>query len=196
MKSAFSRSLLGVALAALAPLGAVAQTVSGSVAQAQVFPPDGAEVVFYDTQILSDEERPIVTQIAQGQKYYAAMALAPDHGLMHTATVLAANYHDVASARTAALRECDGLREGGRGCVIVLEVRPAGWAARDVQMNADASAAFLGDYLTGSGARAMALSAQSGEWGLGRGANAAADAMAECARAAAPATDCALRLQD
>lgn len=196
MKTAIFQSLLGVALVGLVPLAAVAQTVSGSVAQGQVFPPDRAEVVFYDTQILSNEERPIVTQIAQGQKYYAAMALAPDHGLMHPATVLAANYHDVAMARAAALRECDGLREGGRDCVIVLEVRPAGWAAREVQMNADATTAFLNDYLTGSGARAMALSLQSGEWGLGRGTNAAADAMAECAAAAAPATDCTLRLQN
>lgn len=195
MKTAVFPTLLGVVLSGLIPLGALAQTVSGAEVEPQVFDPDRAEVVFYDAQVLSDEERPIVTQIAQGQKYYAAMALAPDHGLLHPATVLAANYHDVGAARAAALRECNSLREGGRGCVIVLEVRPAGWAAQNVQMNADATTAFLSDYLSGNGSRAMALSPRTGEWGLGQGPNAAAEALSACS-APTGATDCALRVVD
>lgn len=196
MKIAIGRSVPGLALAALLPGAVLAQVLPGAQVEGQLYAPEPAEVVVYDTSVLSAEHVTIVTEIAQGQKYYAAMALAPDHGLMHQATVLAANYHDVAAARVAALRECDSLREGGAPCLIVLEVRPAGWSARGVQLNADATVAFARDYLPARAPKAMALSPATGQWGLGQGAAAADDARAACAAAAAPADDCAVRIAD
>ncbi|WP_223814280.1 5-aminolevulic acid synthase [Roseicitreum antarcticum] len=201
MKCAYGRSITGRALAALLPIAmlpgaALAQTLSGAEVEGQLFAPEQAEVVIYDTSVLSAENQAIVTQIAQGQKYYAAMALAPDHGLLHQATVLAANYHDVAAARAAALRECDSLRESDTPCLIVLEVRPAGWTARDLQLNADATAAFTRDYLPARAPKAMALSPATGQWAIGQGAAALDDARAACADAAAPAGDCAVRIAD
>jgi hypothetical protein len=174
---------------------ASADPVSASEARDMLFDRDQVEVVVYDTSILSDDERAIVTQIARNQRYYAAMALAPSEGLMSAATVMAANYHDISNARTAALAECDRLRTEGRPCAIVLEVRPSGWQAQALQLNADATEAFDQTYRRGRGTRAFATSAATGLWGIGTGAAAAEEAVAACESEGTP-TDCEIVIAD
>lgn len=191
--AALAAPLLATALGALP---ALADPVAGADAPAQLFHPEHVEVVRYNAEGLSDQEVQILASVAQGQKYYAAVAFAPAEGLMSEATVMAANHHSVAAARTAALAECDGRRSAAGRCVIVMEVRPAGWQTRDLQLSADATAAFGNAYPRG-GEAALAISPATGLWGIGNGAEAAADARANCAQSGdVPADDCVVVITD
>lgn len=181
--------------AALAAPAAEAQALSGDAARQMLYRPDRAEVAIYPNPALDEQGRTILTQILRDQKYYAAVAMAPDEGIMSEALVAAANYHDVGTARTAALEQCNARRSGGRSCVIVMELRPAGWQARDLQMNVDATEAFNETYMRAQGSRAMAVSQSSGQWGIGTGRDAPAGAVAAC-EAMGPATDCRVVVAD
>lgn len=184
---------------ALSALPALANPVPGSEARSQLFHPERVEVVRHNTQGLSDQEVQILASVAQGQKYYAAVAFAPGDGLMSAATVMAANHHTVDAARSAALAECEERRLAAGSCVIVLEVRPAGWQARALQLSADATAAFDAGYPTRPGPAALAISPATGLWGLGQGERAAADALATCSDgngSESTAGDCAVVITD
>ncbi|KPQ08311.1 MAG: hypothetical protein HLUCCA12_00470 [Rhodobacteraceae bacterium HLUCCA12] len=185
-------AILAAPLLSLA-LPAPADTVTGEAARAQLFDPEQVEVVRYDAQGLSEQEVQVLASVAQGQKYYAAVAFAPEDGLMSEATVMAANHHRVEAAREAALAECDARRGPDGPCVIVMEVRPAGWEARALQLSADATAAFGTDY-PGTGG-ALAVSPATGLWGLGQGSGADEQALAACAEGGA-AEDCAVVIAD
>lgn len=185
---------LGLATALSAPV-AEAQTMSGDAARQMLYRPDRAEVAIYPDPALDEQGRTILTQILRDQKYYAAVAMAPDEGIMSEALIAAANYHDVGTARSAALDQCNARRTGGRACVIIMELRPAGWQARDLQMNVDATEAFNDSYMRTRGSRAMAVSRSSGQWGIGTGRDASAGAVAAC-EAMGPATDCRVVVAD
>ncbi|MCC5971535.1 MAG: 5-aminolevulic acid synthase [Pararhodobacter sp.] len=180
-------------------LPALADPVSGSDARGQLFHPERVEVVRYDAQGLSDQEVQILASVAQGQKYYAAVAFAPADGLMSEATVMAANHHTVAAAREAAMAECETRRSAAGNCVIVMEVRPASWEARDLQLSADATEAVGNDY-PARGPAAFAASASTGLWGLGVGEGAGERALAACATgneaSETEAADCAVVIAD
>lgn len=163
-----------------APIAASADTLDVREARAQLYRADRVEVVRYDMRGLSEQEQQVLTTVAQSQKYYAAVAFAPDAGIMAEPTVMSANYHNIDAARDAALSGCNERRSGGARCVVALEVRPAGWEARDLQMSADATEAFNDDFRRARGARVFAISASSGQWGIGRGDAAEADAMSAC----------------
>jgi len=180
----------------LGALPALADPIAGAEARAQLFHPRHVDVVRYNAEGLSDQEVQILASVAQGQKYYAAVAFAPADGLMSEATVMAANHHTVGAARTAALTECEERRSNAGRCVIVLEVRPAGWQARSLQLSADATSAFENDY-PAHGEAALAVSPATGLWGLGRGDDAAADALAACAGAGSnDVADCMVVIAD
>ncbi len=118
----------------------------------------------------------------QPQPYYAAMAIAPQEGLQATTTSLAANYHDEENARAAALAACNSSRRGGPDCVVVLVIRPEGWVpGRPLQLSSEATASLRGDYrqLPRRG-RALAISAGTGQWGIGRSRE---EAIAACGAA-------------
>jgi len=188
---------LPAALAApllFAALPALADPVAGSEARGALFHPERVEVVRYNAQGLSDQEVQILASVAQGQKYYAAVAFAPADGLMSEATVMAANHHTVEAARSAAMAECEERRSAAGNCVIVMEVRPAGWVARDLQLSADATEAFGRDYPQ-RGPAAFAVSASTGLWGLGQGEGAREQALAACA-SGTDAGDCAVVIAD
>lgn len=191
--AALAAPLLATSLGALP---AFAGPVPGADAAEQLFHPEHVEVVRYNAEGLSDQEVQILASVAQGQQYYAAVAFAPADGLMSEATVMAANHHTVEAARTAALAECEERRSNEARCVTVLEVRPAGWEARDLQLSADATMAFGEDYPASSEA-ALAISPASGLWGLGQGDNASAAALAACAGAGTDdVADCAVVIAD
>lgn len=148
-----------------------AAPVTGRVAAAALLSPKGAQAVMIPTRALSDKDAQILRQAAATQKYYGAVAISPDQGLMSDATLAAANYHDVASARTAALAGCDKRRKpGSAACVIVAEILPIGWKeGAAVQLSADATAAF-GQL---KGRRVMAVDTATGDWGAGTAPQAA-----------------------
>lgn len=179
----------------LSALPALADPLAPDMAAARLFHPEQVEVVRDDTEGLSDQEVQILASIAQGQKYYAAVAFAPADGLMSEATVMGANHHSVGAARSAALAECEGRRANPGHCVIALELRPAGWEPRDLQLSADATAAFGDEFPHADGA--LAVSPTTGVWGLGSGAAAAVEALAACAQAGdGAAGDCMVVIAD
>lgn len=184
-----------LALVGLTLHPAQADPISGAEARDQLYPADRVEVVRHDVQRLAAEEVQILAAVAQTQKYYAAVAFAPSLGLMSEATVMAANHHSVDAARTAALAECGARASGVGACVIAMEVRPAGWEARALQLSSDATEAFDRDFATGRGPRALAISTSTGLWGLGQGADAGAEALSAC-QGTSDAGDCAVAIID
>ncbi|MFN3952860.1 MAG: 5-aminolevulic acid synthase [Pararhodobacter sp.] len=190
-----ARLALALAGLAAAALPALADPIAADAARAMLYRADRVEVVRYTMQGLSTEEADLLTAVAREQRYYAALAFAPDAGIMAEATVFAANYHDIAAARDAALRECDARRQEGAPCTVALEVRPAGWQERTLQLSADATEAFGTDYRRIRGPRALAISARTGSWGIGRGDDPAAMAIVQC-EASEGASDCAVVIAD
>jgi hypothetical protein len=115
----------------------------------------------------------------QPQPYYGALALAPDAGLASEITALAANYHDEANARAAALAACEANRGGaGTPCIVALIIRPEGWEpGRPLQLSAQATAALQSEYRAlPRRSRVLAISPGTGRWGVGEGAEAALEA--------------------
>jgi hypothetical protein len=186
-----------LSLAALALLAApaLAEPIAGDAAAAMLYATDRVEVVTYTVEGLSEDEIALLTQVAAGQNYYAAVAFAPAEGILAEPTVMAANFHDIEAARAAAVRQCNERRQGGRACTVAFEVRPQGWEPRALQLSADATAAVAGDYARAGRPRAFAVSAATGQWGVGSGPDATAQALAQC-RAAPGAGDCRVVIAD
>jgi hypothetical protein len=135
-------------LASLLALPALAQDLPGlREARGMVFAEDGAvswEVIA--DPALTEGDIATLDQInqVQPQPYYAALALSPEAGLASEITALAANYHDEANARAAALAACEANRAGaGSPCIVALVIRPEGWEpGRPLQLSAQATAAL------------------------------------------------------
>lgn len=173
---------------------AVAEVVTGKTAKQALFPATGVSVQVMKQAFLAEGQAEILASVATEQPYYGAIAVSPDEGLMSEATIAAANYHNQAAASAAALGGCDAARKGAAPCVIVALVRPAGWEARQIQLSADATAAFRKDY-GGKGA-ALAVSAGTGTWGMANGENAADAAVAACAAKLTGQNDCSVVIVD
>ena len=188
------RPMLSLALL-LAPVAALADPVDARAARDLLFSAAEVEVVTLDVASLSEQDRQVLTLVAQSQKYYAAVAFAPGVGIMAEPTVMAANYHHIEAARTAALAGCNERRSGGADCVIALEVRPVGWEERALQLSADATADFEENYRRVRGSRAFAVSTTSGQWGIGRGDDAESAALTAC-QGDSDVADCAVVIRD
>jgi len=190
------RAILALSMLAIAGPALAQEQPNLRQARRMIFAEDGAvqgEVIPHPS--LSATDLAILEQLVPTQKYYAAVAIAPDLGLMSEATIAAANYHDEDNARAAALAACDAARlagaedaeadeaAAGAECAVVLVIRPEGWEpGRALQLNSDASAALRGDYRRLGRPRVMAISDSTGNWGM------AADDAA--AFAACGETDC------
>jgi hypothetical protein len=156
-------------------------------ARGLIFAEDGAiEWEVIPDPALSETDMAIIDQInrIQPQPYYGAMAIAPDAGLEAATTSLAANYHDEANARAAALAACESSRTSGADCIVAMVIRPAGWQPGSaLQLSTEAAAALRSDYRRlARRSRAMAISPGTGQWGVGAGR--------EAAIAACGAADC------
>ncbi len=119
----------------LPPTGASGQ----AAVQAQVREADGVRITIYRHAFIRPDELAILDAIAANPEAramllgpagdFAALALAPNDGLMQGGGVAAsaqavAQLPDLASARNRALELCDAARRGGDSCVVVLEVAP------------------------------------------------------------------------
>ncbi|WP_068297130.1 hypothetical protein [Pararhodobacter sp. CCB-MM2] len=182
-------------LAVLAAAPAFADPVTGAEAQVQLYPADAVEVASYDLSALAEQERATLLMVARTQRYYAAVAYAPDAGIIAEPTVMAANYHSPQAARDAALATCNERRNGGTACTLALEVRPSGWSERALMLSADATTGFQDGYAGASGPRALAISPSSGVWGIGTGAEAATAAVRAC-QGDAGVSDCSVVIAD
>ena len=190
------RIVLGFGLVVgLAPV-AQAQAMSGADLAAMLFPPTGAEVELLKVDFLPADQAELLRQVGATQPYYGAIAVSPDEGIMVEATVAAANQHSVDAASMAAIAACDAKRKGARPCEVVALIRPAGWQQRPMQLSSGATAAFTNDYMSVQRDKAFAISPTTGGWGIGKGRNAAAKAVDDCATKDPKPGDCALAAQD
>lgn len=167
MLSTGFRRIAGIAVALLLALPAAAQDLPTlREARGLVFAEDGEiEWQVFPDASLSHTDLATLDQInqIQPQPYYGAMAIHPASGLASGRTSLAANFHDEENARAAALTAC------GEGCVVVMVIRPEDWQPdRALQLSAEATAALSGDYRAlARRARALAISPETGQWGIG-----------------------------
>ncbi len=176
--------------------GASAQALTTKVVQPMLFAGAGAVVEILPQPFLTKEQAAILAQVGAAQPYYGAIAVSPDEGLMVEATVAAANHHSTGAAETAALAGCDAKRKGAAPCVIVALIRPQGWAEQPFQLSAGATTGFLDSYLKIRRDRAFAISASTGLWGIGKGRDAAAKAVADCSAKGTDVTDCTVVVAD
>jgi hypothetical protein len=172
-----------------------AEPVRYNVASKNLFSVKGATVEMLPVPGLSPDNAALLESVVKDYAYYAAVAVAPEEELMTSeATVLVANHHSAEAAAAAALAGCNAARNGGAECVLAGLVRPNKWQPRDFQASLEATLALTGDFKKIKGPRAMAMSAQTGFFGLGSGAGANEAAVAACA--AKGATDCAVTVAD
>lgn len=177
--------------------GAAAQGIDGATAAGQLFPVNKVAVGIARGALKPDEVA-VIRQVAGQQKYYGAVAISPDEGIMSEATVAAANHHSVGAARRQAIDSCNARRKKGSArCTIVADILPAGFAPRAFSLSRDATEGF-GESYGDSGERALAISPATGAWSIARGKGAARAAVKDCNRKAAAngARDCKLAVRD
>ena len=185
MKAALAL-ILGVACAT----SASAESLTAKAARKMLFVPKGAAVQMLAQSGLTERDQTVLASVAAQQPYYGAIAISPDEGLMSEATVAAANYHDTASAEAAALADCNARKSGAAPCVIAAVIRPEGYETRAFQLSLAATTGLRKDFPRKGGS--LAISALTGAWGIGPGAEAAVAACTETANA----TDCTVVVQD
>lgn len=183
------KTALAVILATLFATPALAEPVTGKAARKALFSLKGASVQMRADSGLSEQDQTVLAGVGAQQPYYGAIAISPDEGLLSEATVAAANYHDTAAAEAAALADCNAKKTGSAPCVIAALILPESHEPRPLQLSVDATAALRKDYPAKNGA--LAISAQTGAWGIGVGTEAA---LAACSGKGA--TDCAVVVQD
>lgn len=193
MHSILSATLATALFAALV-LPASAETLPGKTAKKYLYSPNKVAVEVANQPFFVDNQAQIVGQAAAQQPYYGAIAVSPDDGLLSEATIAAANYHSTGAASVNALGACDAARKGKTPCVIVAVVRPEGWQTRPVQLSSEATAAFRKDYAGKGGA--LAVSANTGAWGMSSGDGAAAAALAACNSKLTDKKDCSVIISD
>ncbi len=117
---------------------------------------------------LTEKDIEILQQVAETQKYYGAIAFSPDEGIFSNATVAAANYHDIETARKVALVECDTKRTTStQMCEIIMDILPRNYQpGRAIQLNMDASRAVTEECRRKTNIIFLAISKETGHWGL------------------------------
>jgi len=189
METAMKHALALALMVLSAPL-AQADPLTGKAAKKLLFAPKGAAVEMLPGARLPEQDQIVLESVAAQQPFYGAIAISPDEGLMSEATVASANYHDTAAAEAAALAECNAKKTAAPPCVIAALIRPDGYTARALTLSFDATTGFRADYPGKGGA--LAISALTGAWGIGAGAEAALTACA----ARKGAIDCAVVIAD
>lgn len=187
-----------LALALLVPTtDAGAQTLTEDAAKPLMFEAEGAEVELIPQSFLPADQAEILKTVGASQPYYGAIAVSPDEGIMVEATVAAANHHSTEAASVAALAACDAKRKGAKPCVIVALIRPVGWKQQPFQLSSGATTGLMKDYAKIRRDKAFAVSASTGVWGIGKGKDAAADAIVDCQAKVKPSpADCAVVVVD
>lgn len=202
MKRALLTSILVVTAFGGEP--AAAQTTSAEAAR-QLFGPRGVAVAV--SPELSEADQATVRELVrQGERagtpfrFYASIAFSPEEGLLTEALQGAMGFHSPERADAAAIAACNAARRPGtRPCVIAGRVLPRGWEPRPLQLSFDATSAFDEVLRRAAPPKALAASPTGGAWGIGRGGDAAAVAVADCNRQASAAgapLDCQVVVRD
>lgn len=188
-----TRSMTISFLAMILGAGALqAEPVTGEAAKALLFAPKPSAVQMLPQDVLSDSDVATLKMVGGGQPYFGAIAISPAEGLMSEATVAAVNHHSAEAAETAALRDCESRRKGDAACIVVGLITPEGWEKRDLQLSADATAAFAELYKTPG---AVAISPATGNFAISLGDDAGESAIGACEEKA-KSGDCMVVIQD
>ena len=132
-------------------------------------------------------------QLGRKLEYYGAIAMSPDEGFQSEASQSALNYHGVAAADAAALSACNANRRSGtRGCILAARILPAGYEERGLTLSTNATRALRDTYARARAPKALAASASTGAFAVGR----PDEALAACQRGARGAGDCAIVVRD
>lgn len=188
-----------VAAMMLAGGAALAEPVSGRVAEGLAFAPGKSRVIV--SSGLDAQGQGMVRlmvplmeqQLGRKLDYYGAIAMSPDEGFQSEASQSALNHHSVASADAAALAACNANRKSGtRPCILAARIVPEGYEARPLTLSTNATRALRETYRRAGAPKALAASSATGAFGVGQ-----PDAALEtCRRAAGRANDCAIVVQD
>lgn len=136
----------------------------------------------------------VLTSLGQALPVYGAMAISPDEGLFVDWLNGAGGFHSTASARAAAIAQCNSAKkDSSSDCVIILDVAPKG-GSEEFSLSAEANAVFRKDYRKMASPKAFATSASSGHFGFDRGDG--GRAIAACEQASSNAGDCKIVVQD
>ena len=189
------RSVLQCLVCAGLPFAALAQPMTGKAVAPLLFAATGAEVELLPAPFLPPDQAELLKTVGVSQPYYGAIAVSPDEGIMVEATVAAANHHSTEAASVAALAACEARRKGATPCAVVALIRPAGWKEQPFQLSSGATADFA-DYARIRRDKAFAVSPSTGAWGMAKGRDAAARAVADCAGKEVAPADCVLILQN
>ena len=132
-------------------------------------------------------------QLGRKLEYYGAIAMSPDEGFQSEASQSALNYHGVAAADAAALSACNANRRSGtRGCILAARILPAWYEERGLTLSTNATRALRDTYARARAPKALAASASTGAFAVGR----PDEALAACQRGARGAGDCAIVVRD
>lgn len=182
-----------------ATAGFTADVLDGKAAKKMLFSPSGSEFVIQTQDFMVEADVAMLNAMSgmdafKSVLYYGAVAVSPDDGIVHKATVATADYHSLGAAQNAAISECNGLREGAAVCVVAAHITPKKYAERNLQLSATATVAFKKTYLRGKGPKAFAISPSQGRFGISKTDDAAEAAIAICATDGAK--DCLVVIQD
>ncbi|MBM7067501.1 5-aminolevulic acid synthase [Actibacterium sp. 188UL27-1] len=187
---------VAVAIGLVVATVAQGESVTTKVARGQLFSPKGSSVEVFPTDFLGEAEAKAVKGYAAQFEYYAAFAVSPGDPADSGSAVGLANFHSEAAARTAALGACNARRQTGRPCIVVAVTRPKGWKPRNIQLSAEATAAFRKEYRKARAPKAMAISPSSGAWAIGRGDGSRALATCNDRAAKRGRQDCQIAIAD
>lgn len=190
-------------VAAMAAPAAMAESVTGQIAQDALFSTKGRTVATSPLPGLPEDLAELLKQALQASaadvRYYGAIAMAPGAALDSEATAMAENFHSPGSAQAAALASCNARRGAGTSaCVIVAQTLPKGYAPKPVELSVDATEAFGKEYRRADAPKALAISDATGRWAIASGQGAADAAIGACNKQAAQAgaSDCAVVIAD
>ncbi len=136
----------------------------------------------------------VLTSLGQAMPAYGAMAISPDEGLFVDWLNGAGGFHSTASARAAAITQCnEAKKDASADCMVIVEVAPKG-ASETFSLSPEANAVFRKDYRKMDAPKAFATSASTGHFGFDRGDG--GRALDACERASDNAGDCKIVVQD
>ncbi|WP_159804916.1 5-aminolevulic acid synthase [Litoreibacter roseus] len=142
---------------------------------------------------LDQKQEEILAALVSNIPYFGAIALNKDEGLFVDWLQAAAQHHDAAAARSAALAHCEASKKpGSSACIVVLEVRAAGQGEQT--LSAPAAEALRTEYRKLRAPKAFAISRSTGNFGFARGD--AEAALTACETAGTSADDCTVLVAD
>jgi hypothetical protein len=166
---------------------AAAEVIDSKAARRALFSPGGAEVVINAAAGLAEADvRTLKVLVKTNRlKYYGAIAFSPDEGLLSEALQGAFDFHSTEAASVGALAACNAARKAGTAeCMVAATITPKRWKPdRALQLSASATEVFKA-FRKGRGPRALAISAQTGAYGVAKGEGAEALALTDCNAAA------------